>query len=52
MVSRQGAKEEGNELREPILCVFAPWRENLLCLPEVICTQAIRRSHREDREDF
>jgi len=28
--SRQGAKEEENELREPILCVFAPLREILL----------------------
>jgi hypothetical protein len=24
--SRQGAKEEGNELREPILCAFAALR--------------------------
>ena len=28
--SRQGAKEEENELREPKLCVFAPLREILL----------------------
>jgi len=28
--SRQGAKEEGNELRESTLCVFAPLREILL----------------------
>ena len=28
--SRQGAKEEGNELREPNLCVSAPLREILL----------------------
>jgi hypothetical protein len=30
--SRQGAKEEGKELREPTLCVFAPLREILLAI--------------------
>ncbi|MCX6873314.1 MAG: hypothetical protein NTW21_05825 [Verrucomicrobia bacterium] len=50
--SRQGAKEEENELREPILCVSAPWREILLGLPEVICRRALRLSQRERCEDY
>ena len=34
---RQGAKEKENELTEPVLCVFAPLREILLCLVRLCC---------------
>ena len=48
-VSRKAAKaqkEEWNKSREPILCVSAPLREILLCVPEVICRRALRHSQR------
>jgi hypothetical protein len=44
--SRQGAKEEGHELREPILCVSAPLRDIFLCLPEMMFRHAVRHSRR------
>ena len=50
--SRQGAKEDGNELRETNLCAFAALREILLKLARGDFQTGTETFPRESREDI
>ena len=50
--SRQGAKEEGDELKERTLCASAPLRDILLCPRGMTFRQAVRHARRAARDYF